>query len=312
MRRLPAIALAALLLACGGPDLEQKVPTASGGQLEVDLYMGEGLRPDPGWLEVRSHDATDVRVAASASGWGASGVSYRLEHEKGVVRLYGRVTGALSWLFGGPQMAVRIWVPRDYSVDLRTSAGPIHVDEVNGRIRVRGDDGIEVTASGGKLRARGAGDVRVSEMDGDVDVRVSSGEIDLSWIRGDVEAHTGRGGIRTAHTSGGLDLATGRGAIELREVEGRARARTERGSVYASFSGAPEGGLETSRGDVRVQLADGTGAELEARARRGEVEIAGLSLRGERDASHARGRLGPGGPTLRLFTARGDVRVGRR
>ena len=52
MDRLLATSLAALLLGCQGADLEERVPAQPGGLLEVDLYMGEGLRPDQGWLEV--------------------------------------------------------------------------------------------------------------------------------------------------------------------------------------------------------------------------------------------------------------------
>ena len=139
MRTVLTAAFAAALLACGaGPnDLEERIPVQPGGTLEVDLYMGEGLRPDKGSLAVTSHDANEVRIAADASGWGASGVNFRLEHDASTVRLYGRVTGALSWLFGGPQLAVRIWVPREFALDLRTSAGPVRIDDVSGRIRAR-------------------------------------------------------------------------------------------------------------------------------------------------------------------------------
>ena len=134
MRTLLPAALAAALLACGAgtSDLEERIPVQPGGLLEVDLYMGEGLRPDKGSLEVTSHDANEVRIAADVSGWGASGVNFRVEHDSSTVRLYGRVTGALSWLFGGPQLAVRIWVPREFSLDLRTSAGPVRIDDVSG------------------------------------------------------------------------------------------------------------------------------------------------------------------------------------
>ena len=74
MRTPLTAVLAAALLACGaGPnDLEERIPVQPGGLLEVDLYMGEGLRPDKGSLEVASHDANEVRIAADASAWAGS------------------------------------------------------------------------------------------------------------------------------------------------------------------------------------------------------------------------------------------------
>ena len=32
---------------------------------------------------------------------------------------------------------MRVWVPRHFSLDLRTSAGPIRIDDVTGNIRAR-------------------------------------------------------------------------------------------------------------------------------------------------------------------------------
>ena len=317
MRTVLPAALAAALLACGaGPDdLAERIPVRPAGLLEVDLYMGEGLRPDKGSLQVTSHDANDVRVAAEASGWGASGVDFRVEHDANTVRLYGRVTGTLSWLFGGPHVAVRVWVPREFSLDLRTSAGPIHIDAVSGTIRARAADApIEVAEAAGSLRLRtNRGDVRVSEVEGDVDVRVSEGRLELSWITGNVAARTGWGRIEADHVSGSLTLVSGSGGIEIRDVEGPARAKTERGGILATFAGAPAGGLETSRGSVRVVVPEGAGADLEAISRRGSVELAAeLPLEGARNEAHVVGRLGPGGAPLRLYTAHGSVHLSRR
>ena len=189
------------------------------------------------------------------------------------------------------------------------------IDDVSGRIRARAADApIEVSAATGSLRLRtNRGDVRVSEVEGDVDVRASAGSLEISWITGDVAARTGRGEIAADHVSGSLSLASGRGGIEIRDVEGPAMAKTELGGILASFVGAPEGELETSRGSVRVMVSDETGADLEAISRRGSVELApGLPLEGARNEAHVVGKLGPGGAPLRLYTARGSVYLSRR
>ncbi len=155
--------------------------------------------------------------------------------------------------------------------------------------------------------------MRVSEVEGDVDVRASAGSLELSWITGDVAARPGRAEISADHVSGLLTLASGRGGIEIRDVEGPATARTESGGILVSFSGAPAGDFETSRGSVRVMLPADAGADLEAISRRGSVELAPeLRLEGTRNEAHVVGRLGPGGAPLRLYTARGSVYLSRR
>ena len=67
-------------------DMDERIPVEPGGRLEVDLDLGQGLRPDPGSLEVVSHDADQVWILADASGWGASGVRFRMDRGEQAVR----------------------------------------------------------------------------------------------------------------------------------------------------------------------------------------------------------------------------------
>jgi hypothetical protein len=313
-------AVAALLLALpwlgclDGEDVEERAPVERGGLLEVDLDRASGLRPDEGSLVVHSHGADEVRVVVEASEWGASGVRFRVDRQGGTVRVIGRVGGATSWLFGGPRVEVRIWVPSEFAIDVRTTGGDLRIADTTGRVRARTDDGsLEVARVEGQVRLRASGDVRVTEVVGDLDVRIGEGDIEASWIQGDVELRTGGGEIDLSHVDGEVVARSERGGIRLEELRGDVDAMTERGSVYATFVGSPEGRLETSRGSVEVLPPDGVGVELEAISRSGEVVLApGLSVPGEHASDYVAGPLAGGGPSLRLFTARGSVNVRRR
>ena len=66
---LVALCSGALLAApVRGDVLERRIPVEPGGLLEVDLDLGDGLRPDPGEISVRGHDADEVRLFAEPSG----------------------------------------------------------------------------------------------------------------------------------------------------------------------------------------------------------------------------------------------------
>jgi hypothetical protein len=313
VRMAPWVGIALLAVACGDRgDFEERVRVEPGGLLEVTLDLGVGMRPDQGSLEVGTHEANEVRVVADASGWGASGVAFELEHDERGVRFYGRVVGALSWMFGGPRVEVRIWVPREFSLDLRSSAGPIRIDDTTGSVRARTSDAeIEVEGVEGDLKLRTRpGSIRVAEVTGSVDIRASSGDLELSWIRGDVEARTGRGEIHLAHVDGEVVLRSDRGGIEVEDLDGSVEAKTERGNIVASFVSEPAGSLETSRGSVELEIPAGAGAQLEAVSRRGAVELAqALTPPGEHSESRVAGPINGGGQPLRLYTARGGVRV---
>jgi hypothetical protein len=261
---------------------------------------------------VLSHDAGEVRILAGATGWGASGVRFRVDPREDGVRFSGRVEGAFAWMFGGPNVQVHIVVPRDFALDLRCTTGSIRIEDVNGRVRARTDDApIEVVGAEGSVKLRtGHGDVEISEVIGDVEVRASAGHIDMRWITGDVDAHTGRGTINFAHLDGDVVVRTDRGNMELRDMRGAVDAKTERGSVFASFVDAPGGVLETSRGNLRVVIPSGAGVNLDAVTRRGSVELgSGISASPGEHPDRLTGPINGGGDDLRLYTARGTIDV---
>jgi DUF4097 and DUF4098 domain-containing protein YvlB len=205
---------------------------------------------------------------------------------------------------------VRIWVPREYSVDVRSTAGAVRLEDTTGAVRVRTAGEVEIARAEGPVRVRADGDVHLAEVVGDVDVRLDEGDIDARHIRGDVELRTGRGEIEVSHVQGMLVARTSRGSLDIRDLAGPVEAVTERGGVYASFVDDPEGRLETSRGSVEVLLPERARAQLEAISRQGNVELYdGFHVPGAQAPDRIAGPLNGGGSPLRLFTARGSVHV---
>jgi hypothetical protein len=317
VNRIPAVAALCLAaLGCGGAaaqDLDQRVPATPGGLLQVDIDLGEESgRQGRATLEVRSHDADEVWAVADVSGLGGSSLRFRVEHDDKVVRVYGRAGGVMSWLFGGPGVSMRIWVPREYSLDLRCSFCPIRVEDVIGSVRARtGNAGIEARGVEGSLHLKaGTGSVRVNEMSGPITVRVSEGPVDLEWVTGNVDVRTGEGNIAVRHVDGTVRLRSDSGDVEMHDVSGPAEVKTEWGGVSAIFSRAPEGLLETRRGSVNVLYPGHTGLQLDARSRGGSVSVVGADGSGPKD--HFTGPVNGGGPPLRIYAARGTIQVDRR
>ncbi len=296
-------------------DLDQRFHVKPGGHLQVDLDLGEEIGPEQASLQVISHDADQVWVKAETLGWGASDVKFRLDQDERAVRVYGSVSGLFTMVFGGPTIRVRVWVPRDFSVDLRSTTGPIRVEELSGKVRARTFNGsIEIVGVDGPLILRSTnGAVSVNESRGDVAIRVGEGAIELSWVTGDVRASTGKGDIRARHVAGLVDMRTDEGEVILQQVRGRVEAQTEIGAVFASFLGDPEGQIETRRGSVEVILPRDAGVDLDARSADGTVQLdAGLQMDGELADGHAIGHVNGGGSSLRIYTARGNVRLDQR
>ncbi len=304
-----------LALDARAQDLDERVPAQPGGQLSVDLDFGEEGTWERVSLVVRSHDADEVWAVADLSGFGASNVVFRLEHDARGVRLYGRADGLLSWIFGGPGAVVRIWVPREFGADLRCSSGPIRVEDLTGAVRARTvGSAIDVRGVEGALALRTEGGaIAATEVQGAVSARSSGGPIELRWISGPVEVRSDSGDVRLSHVGGRVDVRAESGEVTLDDVRGPAEVTLEQGAIAATFTDAPAGSLETRSGSVEVLLPAHAGAALDARSARGSVDVdASVRPDGKRAPDHFIGKLNGGGPSLRVYTARGSVRVAAR
>ena len=275
-----------LALAAGAraEDYHAAVDAKAGGKLEVNLSNGS--------LVIETHDAARVEVEASAPGWPA-GWSFELTGDGTDAKL----AGWRSFWLPGPEARVRVRVPREYSLELRTTGGAIEIEAVRGAVDAR--------TSGGSIALDGAS--------GDVELRTSGGEIRVADLNGRTELRTSGGPINARNVQGRIEAFTSGGSIRLAEIAGEAEARTSGGDISVRFSAPPAGELRTSGGSIEVVIPPGTGAELEARTSGGRVEIdPALSFSGERDTSRVNGKLGPGGERLELQTSGGNIELRSR
>lgn len=280
-----ACALALAASNASADDFRDEVNVRPGGTLTVDLAAGS--------LQVETHDDARVAVDASSSGW-LGGLHFTLTSDGENARLVGERSGFPFLGFG---TRVRVRVPVEYSLDLRTGGGPIDIEAVRGSVRAR--------TSGGSVTLEGAV--------GPVDLQTSGGPIRIADVQGETRARTSGGPITASEIVGALDVETSGGPIRLQDVAGPVQAHTSGGGITARFSHAAAGELRTSGGSIEVELPEGAGVDLDAETSGGRVSIDGeLTVSGELDRSHVRGRLGGGGERLVLKTSGGNIRVRAR
>jgi len=306
------IPVAAFWVTCGSPDVDERVAARPGGELYVDLTLGKGFSFDKGSLVVTSHEANEVRVVGEASGWGEYAVDIDVREVDGGVRVVGKVEGLLHWMFGGPTVDLRVYVPRDYQVDARIDGGPLlledlvgpivarvespeetkllraegdiqiildegtlRAEDVTGRLEIEARDGrIYVSGLEGALQASTRnGTIQVESVQGAVDLEVQQGSIEVEGVRGRLRAKTNAGRIELEDIEGDVEVATSRGRIDIEELDGQLLARSGRGRIEVEFIGAPAGNIETERGAIEIEVPHSEGFELEARSGRGAVRV---------------------------------------
>ena len=220
---------------------------------------------------------------------------------------------------------------QDVAGDLRafTAGGHINAGNIAGDASLRSGGGhIRAGQIGGRadLQTDG-GNITVGQAGNLVSVRTGGGQIDFGEVRGSVRAQTGGGGIRIMYVSGPMEVESSAGSICLTRVAGTVRAATAGGTITAWINpdASSAGGtvrlpglsqLTSGNGDIVVFLPRNLAADIDALVesggeRRIEADPA-LALQMQNRGNgpvHALAALNGGGPSLKLRTTAGKIRL---
>jgi DUF4097 and DUF4098 domain-containing protein YvlB len=167
------------------------------------------------------------------------------------------------------------------------------------------------------VRARsGDGSIRISRVDGQVELRTADGSVRASEVTGELRVNTSDGSITVDGAEGKLALDTGDGGVNVSGKFSSVKVHTGDGSiVYRADPGtlmADDWDIETGDGSVAVYLPDNFAAELDAYTGDGSIRsnfAAGSAKAHEGSRRTLRTRLGAGGRQLRIRTGDGSIRL---
>ncbi len=169
---------------------------------------------------------------------------------------------------------------------------------------------IEAPANAFLDAGSGSGNVTDDGIGENAKLNTGSGNIHATELHGGFTANTGSGDIYAEQSGqGDVKAQTGSGNIELRNLRGGLRAET--GSGYIKAGGTPTAGwhLETGSGNVELWTGDAP-LTLDAESGSGSIHTDREMLtQGSQDRHHVTGKLNGGGPTVRVETGSGDIRV---
>lgn len=156
----------------------------------------------------------------------------------------------------------------------------------------------------------GSGNVTDEGVGENSKLSTGSGNIHATGLNGGFSVGTGSGNIYAEQTGpGDVKANTGSGSIELKNVHGALKAETGSGGI--KVEGAPAVGwkLETGSGNVELWVGEAP-LTLDAESGSGGIHTDREMLtQGSNDRHHVTGKLNGGGPTVRVETGSGDVRV---
>ena len=169
------------------------------------------------------------------------------------------------------------------------------------------------TPRGTDLRVNsGSGNIGVQGTGGPTQLTTGSGDIQATGLSDHVALQTGSGNITADLLSArNMQAQTGNGDITLKNVQGGLWAHSGSGNV--EVSGRPLGAawkVESGSGNVTLNTG-GAPLDLNATTGSGTVQYTGGTLKQSSTASqqHVTGEANGGGPTVRVTTGSGNIRI---
>jgi hypothetical protein len=182
------------------------------------------------------------------------------------------------------------------------------IDQTGNIIRI--DYEIEAPSDAYLNAGTGSGNVDDDGVGENARLNTGSGNIHATGLHGGFNVETGSGNIYAEQTGqGDVKASTGSGSIELRNLHGGLRAETGSGNIKLGGTPTSAWHLETGSGSVDYWPGDAA-LTLDAETASGSVHTQrALVSQGESDRHHLTGKLNGGGPTVRIETGSGNIRI---
>jgi len=252
--------------------------------LHFDAPPGDVLRlhNSNGHTRVTAEERSDVEVRATTVA--------RAESSEAARRLLSRIRVLGHQV--GDALELELEVPRKWN-----RRGHAHLE-----LRVPPDTHLEISNPNGKVWIEG--------IRGRVHVRSSNGSVRIEDVKGDVDVNTSNAKVCCACNAGRLLARTSNGKIEVSEHRGSLDASTSNATVRADLAELGKQGvtLATSNGRIVLELPDSLDADVDAWVDNGLIRN-DLELEQSTRETGGRliGRLGHGGPLIKLRTSNGTI-----
>lgn len=219
---------------------------------------------------------------------------------------------------------------------LNLQKGDLHVSNVEGLVRVQKSGGsTDIRDVKGNVEVNGRSqDISVAKVEGTVTVKGEyPGTVEFEDISQSLRFVSSRTDLDTQKLTGRLSMETG--SLEASGVDGPFQVTTREkdiqingfkhavkisdtnGDINLTAAAPPAHPIDvdSKKGEIELTLPANSSFNIDASSRQGEVEsdfsAPSLKLTKEGDTPKLEGSYGKGGPTIRLATAYGTVRVTR-
>lgn len=200
-----------------------------------------------------------------------------------------------------PSSHFKVFIPDTAYLRVETTSGRVKAGEMGGHVDIRTTSGdVEVLSAKSGVRCRTvSGDIDIGGVIGRADLKTTSGDITGESIQGSVKAYTVSGNIR-------IDAFSRAEEIEIETISGNIKLRGEL---------IPRGicELNSHSGNIEIGLPADSSFELRTDTFSGSLDCDfDLKLSGIIDRKKIEGKIGNGGARLILSSFSGNIRIKKR
>ncbi len=222
-----------------------------------------------------------------------------------------------------------IYAPKQINLDARGSFGDISADGIDGKCIIENKNGeIKASNIGGDLKVDNAfGDIEVSNVGGKAEINNKNGQIEADHISGSavIEGHFGDIEVKTV--GGDAKIVSSNGQITAYDINGKAElinsfgdiniARAKGGIIVENKNGRIEAEAVTGNasvknafGDIYFKSASLNDGDIYAKTKFGDIDCEKpLQLKKEGQDTVAQGKLGSGQYRIELETNNGNISI---
>ncbi|MCM2280088.1 MAG: DUF4097 domain-containing protein [Oligoflexia bacterium] len=347
-------------------EIERVVPLRSSGELQIINNRGdiviEGWAQDK--VKVRGRKRALAESPSEAKRlFAAIDLGHRRGENEGLelAAEYGRGLGIQERLreraeprasmtlrvLAPSNLPLRIWAVSG-KVSVKSWKGPLEIRSASGEVRVESARGgkslsvlcpacaIAISGADGPVRCMGgSGSVLLSDVEGPfIYVESGDGPVQAERINGE-QLYVLKGGTLTVRGfNGHIEFHGQRGRVRIEDGRGFVSGRTTSGDIsigMSAWSFQDKALIESTSGEISLQLPRAFSAELDVRSRQGRVEVgiplfdltleksrgpvlssASPSAASSAQTQHVQGIAGGGGELLRVYSDSGNIRVNPR
>jgi len=185
------------------------------------------------------------------------------------------------------------------------------IQSSNGSIRVEGIEGnVRLGTSNGAIRLRGIA--------GRIEARTTNSSIDGDDLEGDAVLHSSNGSIRIDRLRGAITAQTSNSSIHVVVAKPRPNQPLEfessNGNLDLTFQELANNEIRatTSNSSITVRVPGAVKAQLRATTSNSSIASdLDVTTHGASGKNHLEGEINGGGPSIRLSTSNGHIRLAR-